>query len=73
MSQGYESYVNDTSSTQFLVSTKNTPDRGWETMVFLSEGEEVVNWDDKYQERHGSREEAYKRHKKVVEMVSKWA
>ena len=44
-----ENFVKDTEGNEYFVSTKDTFDRGWETMVFMSENQEVTDWGEIYQ------------------------
>ncbi len=51
------------------VDTANTFDAGWETMVFRSNGKEIVSFKDLDCMRYDSRQEAMKGHS---DMIIKW-
>lgn len=54
----------------YYVSSNNTPDRGYETMIFLCDKDyEVVSWFDLYSRLYDSFEEMKEYHKKVCENI----
>ena len=62
--------VNDT---HYYVSTTDTYDRGWETMVFLcDENDRVVDWMERYAHWYDDEDEAIKGHKDIVENLEKY-
>lgn len=59
------------SDKQFIVSTVNSFERGWETIVFeANESGEVLNWGELYQDLYDDKEEAKAGHKKTVDMIA---
>lgn len=51
------------------VSTADTFDAGWETMVFRSDSHEILDFDDLDRMNYNSRQEAEAGHQKMIE---KW-
>ena len=51
---------------EYYISTANTFDRGWETMVFESENEKVTNWSEKYQNLYSDYQKAKEGHYHVL-------
>ena len=51
---------------EYYISTANTFDRGWETMVFKSENEKVTNWSEEYQDLYPDYQKAKEGHHHVL-------
>lgn len=73
-----QSLVKTKSNVHYVVSTRETADVGWETMIFLSSGKEtdeladsVIRWSEDYSELYPNEKEATKGHIKMIEEVRK--
>ena len=51
---------------KYFVSTANTFDHGWETMVFARNENGEVDWADLYSDRYNTQEEAEIGHKSII-------
>lgn len=51
---------------EYYISTANTFDKGWETMVFTSKDGDVTDWGEKYQKLYYTEEQAKKGHAYAV-------
>lgn len=58
-------------SQEYYVSTKNTFDVGFETMVFKSKDKYVVDWIEEYYKHYAAEGEAIKGHNYVVNNLEK--
>ena len=56
---------------EYYVSTKNTFDVGFETMVFKSKDKYVVDWIEEYYKHYASEGEAIKGHNYIVDNLEK--
>ena len=56
---------------EYYVSTKNTFDVGFETMVFKSKDKCVVDWIEEYYKHYASEGEAIKGHNYIVDNLEK--
>lgn len=56
---------------EYYISTKRTFDAKFETMVFKSENNYVVSWDDLYFKHYKNKEKAIKGHEYVVNNLGK--
>ncbi|SFH68876.1 hypothetical protein [Pisciglobus halotolerans] len=63
-----ESWVKDTKGYEYFVSNKDTFDRGWETMVFMSENQEVTDWGEVYQALYDNVDQAVAGHDHAVRL-----
>ena len=54
----------------YFVSTANTFDHGWETMVFARNANGEVDWTDLYSDRYNTREEAEIGHNSITSNFS---
>lgn len=56
---------------EYYISTNNTPDVGFETMVFESEDKYVTNWREKFFKHYNTREEAIEGHSYTINNLEK--
>lgn len=56
---------------EYYVSTKNTFDVGFETMVFKSKDKYVVDWIEEYYKHYAAKGEAIKGHNYIVNNLEK--
>ena len=79
----YTNLVTINGKCYYVSTTYNIVDHGWETMVFLVEGEHPdeedpntqnlnIDWSDLYQELYGSEEAAWAGHKRIVANLAEY-
>ena len=56
---------------EYYISTNNTPDVGFETMVFESKDKYVTNWREKFFKHYNTREEAIEGHNYIINNLEK--
>lgn len=56
---------------EYYISTNNTPDVGFETMVFESKDKYVTNWREKFFKHYNTREEAIEGHSYTINNLEK--
>ena len=56
---------------EYYISTNNTPDVEFETMVFKSENKCVTNWREKFFKHYNTREEAIEGHNYIINNLEK--
>ena len=55
----------------YYISTNNTPDVGFETMVFESKDKYVTNWREKFFKHYNTKEEAIEGHSYTINNLEK--
>ena len=56
---------------EYYISTNNTPDVGFETMVFKSENKCVTDWSEKFFKLYNTKEEAIEGHSYTINNLEK--
>ena len=56
---------------EYYISTNNTPDVGFETMVFKSENKCVTDWSEKFFKLYNTKEEAIEGHSYAINNLEK--
>lgn len=56
---------------EYYISTNNTPDVGFETMVFESKDKYVTNWREKFFKHYNTKEEAIEGHSYTINNLEK--
>lgn len=56
---------------EYYISTNNTPDVGFETMVFESKDKYVTNWREKFFKHYNTKEEAIEGHSYTINNLKK--
>lgn len=56
---------------EYYISTNNTPDVGFETMVFESKDKYVTNWRENFFKHYNTREEAIEGHSYTINNLEK--
>ena len=56
---------------EYYISTNNTPDVGFETMVFKSENKCVTDWSEKFFKLYNAKEEAIEGHSYTINNLEK--
>lgn len=56
---------------EYYISTNNTPDVGFETMVFESKDKYVTNWREKFFKHYNTKEEAIEGHNYTINNLEK--
>ena len=55
---------------KYYVSTNNTPDRGWETMIFKYSKDGNIDWGELHSRLHPNEESAKQHHTEVVSNIA---